>query len=148
MRVSSIPLRSARRSVPRVPARLRELRATARLPPRVGWMRAALRAALRVRGLCAAASHVPSDSVGMDAWLALHGPALVIEIGQDDARHSLSKEALDRDELPLLFRRKEGKCVPDGVHASRSADPVHVILGRVGYIVVHDVGDALYVDPT
>src|SRR5688572_18251396 len=56
-------------------------------------------------------------------------------------------EALDCGEQRPVLAADQGNCLARGTRAAGAADAVHVILGDVGQVVVHDVRQFLDVDP-
>src|SRR5438067_12225100 len=61
---------------------------------------------------------------------------------QFQARDFLSHEALDRVERCQLFAVHQGESVADILGAAGPANPVHVVFGMLGHIVIDDVTDA------
>ncbi len=56
----------------------------------------------------------------------------VVEVGEGHAEDRLAEGALDPAKVALVFRGHEGDRLAFRLHAGRSPDAVHVILGAVG----------------
>src|SRR5262245_26016148 len=72
--------------------------------------------------------------------------ALIVEVRHRHARNRPPQEALDREQLLLLFGSHERKGVADGLDPPGAADAVHVIFRRVRDVVIDHVRNVVHVD--
>ena len=62
------------------------------------------------------------------------------------SHNAATDEALERTQMPLVFRRDKADGIADGVRATCPADSMHVILRVHGKIVIHHMRNAVDID--
>ena len=102
-----------------------------------------------VTAVDAAAANFPGEPARGCAGLALlkQGGVTVIEILQFNARNFLADEAFDGENMGGILGHHDGKSIASGGCATGTANPMDVILGVLGHIVIDDVADFRDVEP-
>src|SRR5665647_1813909 len=127
------------------------MRARGRRAPAVARRRArAPAAALQLRLGARAIRRLPApnlcDALPDRHFEALHGPLLVVEVREHDARQTLADRLFNGSEIVLLFRRHEGVRLAGELCPRRAAHAMDVVLGHPRHVEVDDVAERLDID--